>query len=76
MHTIDHAARNLTFVQNFIDSGFMPLSNSQPITMDEILVGQDVVRQKRNWVLHDTPMPEEEQKLHGVLFMAFLKPND
>lgn len=73
-HTIDHAARNLTYYNNFIKAGFEPYDKNYPIpTLEECLYDPDAVRQLRVWGAWDQPMPLNEIKLHGVLFMAFVK---
>lgn len=75
IHTIDHAARNLTFVNNFLSAGFKPLAETRLPTLNECLEDPDVVRQQRDWVRHDLPMPLSERRLHGVLMMAFRRPS-
>lgn len=73
-HTIDHAARNLSWVRNFLKAGFKPLSKAKMPTVEDCLMAGDAVRQRRAWWHHEEPMPAEEQRLHGVLLMAFRKP--
>ncbi|MEM1782688.1 MAG: hypothetical protein QXS69_02725 [Candidatus Aenigmatarchaeota archaeon] len=64
-HTIDHAARNLTYFYNFIEAGFKPLDETcQVPTLEEYLNDPDVIRQKQDWIQHDKPMPDQEIKLH------------
>ncbi len=74
VHTVDHAARNLTLVKNFLATGFEPMNAGSGPTLDECLSDPDVIRQQRDWIEDDKPMPEEERVLHGVLFMAFRRP--
>lgn len=76
-HTIDHAARNLSFVKNFLDAGFIPMEPERRLpSIDECLNSKTAVRQRRGWAKpqHHIHMSIEEQPLHGVLMMAFTKP--
>jgi hypothetical protein len=72
-HTIDHAARNLTYVQNFINAGFKLFDTKKPIpTLDDCLNLPTAVRQQVEW--HSaSPMHDCAKPLHAVLMMAFLK---
>ncbi len=76
-HTVDHAARNLSFRKNFLDAGFVPLEPERPVpTIQECLKSPTAIRQRRLWAKpqHHILMPDDEQPLHSVLMMAFVKP--
>lgn len=73
IHTVDHAARNLSFVSNFLSAGFALLSPGPLPIAAECLHNPDAVRQKTHWTKLDKPMPQSEQELHSVLIMAFKK---
>jgi hypothetical protein len=75
-HTVDHAARNLTFQRNFEAEGFVlkPVDEEPISLVGEALFAEDVVRQRHDWVKVDQPFSDDEQRLHGVLFMCFEKP--
>jgi hypothetical protein len=73
-HTIDHAARNLSWRRNFLAAGFKLLKGDPEPTVNDCLDDPDAVRQRRTWWNHEEAMPAEEQSLHSVLMMAFRKP--
>ncbi len=73
IHSVDHAARNLSFVDNFLAAGFSLLEPGPLPTTDDCLGDPEAVRQRTQWTKLDRPMPAEEQALHSVLLMAFRK---
>jgi hypothetical protein len=75
-HTVDHAARNLSFRYNFERAGFRlrRIEGETDATVDEALNAPDAVRQRVGWRDWDNPMSAEEQQLHAVLFMIFERP--
>lgn len=76
IHTIDHAPRNLSYVQNFATAGLLPLDEVMPIpTLSECLDDPDAVRQETDWRDMTKPMPDAERRLHSVLVGAWKKPD-
>ncbi len=73
IHTVDHAARNLSFVTNFLSAGFALLAPGPIPIAAECLHHPDAVRQKTHWTKLDKAMPQSQQELHSVLLMAFSK---
>lgn len=77
-HTVDHAARNLSFRKNFLKAGFVPLEPDRAVpTIEDCLNSPTAIRQRRMWAKpnHHVEMDPKEQPLHSVLMMAFLKPD-
>jgi hypothetical protein len=73
-HTIDHAARNLSYHSNFIAAGFEPITPVEKFcTVQDALTLPDAVRQKVGW-LGEREMPVSEQSLHAVLFATYRRP--
>jgi hypothetical protein len=73
LHTIDHAARNLSYAHNFSQAGFVDSLPGCSVAVDDALHDTDAVRQRVGW-LGERVMPPDEQKLHSVLYAAYLKP--
>jgi hypothetical protein len=73
-HTVDHAARNLSFLANFRKAGFELIENQPAPTVDTCLNDPDAVRQRVDWRRHDKPMPADQQRLHACLMMGFRRP--
>ena len=74
-HLVNHAARNLTYLSNFINAGFCPFDTEYSIpTLEDCLNSPTAVRQQVDWYNSLEPMPEDLKPLHGVLVMAFKKP--
>ena len=71
-HTVDHAARNLTFIDNFVNQGWIPLDNTLPPTLDECLNSEVAIRQQVHWTRHQQDLPDKH--LHSVLMLGFRKP--
>jgi hypothetical protein len=74
IHTVDHAARNLSFIDNFLRAGFRPLAGGPRPSVEECRMRPDLVRQKRTWDNLDEEMPLDQQHLHSVLVMGFVRP--
>lgn len=76
VHTIDTAARNLSYDRNFRAAGFQPfhIATEAAATVPGALHDPDVVRQRCRWTRTDKKMPEKEQRWHGVLVAAYRKP--
>jgi len=76
VHTIDTAARNLSYDRNFRAAGFLPFGIATEVaaTARGALHDPDVVRQRCRWTRTDKPMPERERRWHGVLVAAYRKP--
>jgi hypothetical protein len=74
LHTVDHAARNLSFVANFLRAGFEPLEAGVPPDVEQCLSDPDAVRQRVGWRKPHLPMPVQEQALHACLLMGFRRP--
>ena len=75
VHSVDHAARNLTFVDNFLAAGFELIHADETVTVEECLNAPDAIRQRHQWLDPTIPMSEEEMRLHSVLTMGFVKPS-
>lgn len=75
IHSVDHAARNLSFVRNFIEAGFVPLRPGESVTVDECLFDKAAIRQRHAWLDPTEPMSEQEMTLHSVLTMGFTRPH-
>ena len=74
VHTIDHAARNLSYHHNFTAAGFESLCPPEQFcTVEQALSEPDAVRQRLGW-LGERTMPPEEQALHAVLWAAYRRP--
>jgi SAM-dependent methyltransferase len=73
VHTVDHAPRNVTLVENFRGAGFELLANDPVPSVDELLHAEDAVRQTRSWANSAQPQPHPE--LHSVLVIGFRKPS-
>lgn len=74
VHTIDHAARNLSFHANFVSAGFESLCPiEQFCSVEQALNDVDAVRQRVGWLGEGT-MPVEEQPLHSVIWAAYRRP--
>ena len=75
IHIIDHAARNLSYVNNFVRAGLEPFDPEMPMpTVEDGLENTDAVRQQTIWQDMSVPMPVEERRLHGVLVGVWIKP--
>ena len=74
VHSVDHAARNLTFVDNFLAAGFELIHANETVSVDECLNAPDAIRQRHQWLDPTIPMSEEEMRLHSVLTIGFVKP--
>lgn len=80
IHTVDHAARNLSFYNNFTKAGFVyaavssVLADEPKATVDDALWGVDVVRQRGHWLNTANVFPPEVQSLHGTVVMTFQRP--
>jgi len=72
-HTIDHAARNLTWFDNLEAAGFVPTFKGRRPTVEDALDGPDLVRERLHWT-QKTPFPPEVQRLHGILYVRMRKP--
>jgi len=73
LHTIDHAARNISFFDNFTKASFQVLPSCNQPSTNQALDDKDAVRQKCGW-LGERMMGDQEQRLHSVLFLACIKP--
>lgn len=74
VHTIDHAARNLSYHHNFTRAGFQSLiPEDQCCSVEDALTDPDAVRQRVGW-LGEREMPASEQALHAVLWAAYHRP--
>lgn len=71
IHTIDHAPRNLSYVENFLKAGFELLQPGE-VTVDELLNSPDAVRQQVLW--KDNTVPHPNPEYHSVLLVGFRKP--
>lgn len=75
IHTIDHAARNLSFAENFRRAGFVLFDPDRPVpTVEDCLNDPAAVRQTTQWTRPDLPMPEDEWPLHSVLCGLWRRP--
>lgn len=73
LHTVDHAARNLSYVDNFLEAGWLFMDpNSVVPSVDSCLNDKDAVRQEVHWTKPNEKM--KNQELHSCLFMGFYKP--
>jgi hypothetical protein len=74
IHSVDHAARNLSYVANFLAAGFEALVAGQAVSVEECLSDPDAVRQKRAWHEPRRVMSEADRRLNSVLIMGFARP--
>jgi hypothetical protein len=74
LHTIDHAARNLSYHLNFCSAGFESLCPPEKFcTVEQALGDVDAVRQRVGWRGERKMLPDE-QALHAVLWAAYRRP--
>ena len=74
IHSVDHAPRNRTYVQNFLRAGFRLLFDDPMPSLEELLDRPDALRQRHAWLDRFDTMSPEEQRLHSVLTLGFRKP--
>jgi hypothetical protein len=73
LQTVDHAAQNLSFIDNFLEAGWLLMEpNCSISSVDDCLNDKDAIRQKVHWTKHNEKM--KDQQLHSCLFMGFCKP--
>ncbi|OZH51453.1 hypothetical protein AFK68_30980 [Hydrocoleum sp. CS-953] len=48
IHAIDHGVRNITYVKNFLASGFELLLEDPPFTIDEMIADENAIRQTKS----------------------------
>ena len=75
IHTIDHAARNLSFADNFSKADFEMFDRKAKVpSVEDCLTDPDAVRQSVDWRNPDMPMQLEHLPLHAVLVGLWKKP--
>ncbi len=74
IHTIDHGARNVTYDANFRDAGFEPLVPGERVDAHAMMADEDALRQVVQWEDMSLPLPDDQLRLHSVLFMGYVKP--
>jgi hypothetical protein len=75
IHSIDHAPRNLSFISNFRNAGFI-VSEPEHCDLATALDDPDLIRQRLQWGKRPNPIPMPEQglRLNSVLHIEALKP--
>lgn len=76
IHSVDHAARNRTFVDNFLRAGFELIDSAQSVpSLEECMNDRDNVVQMTKWGkrISETSGPED-WALDAVMVMGFRRP--
>ncbi len=75
VHTVDHAARNRSYVANFLNAGFEPIDDQAVPTLDECMSDPDNIVQMTKWgKKSDQPSEPEDWALDAVMMMGFRRP--
>ena len=72
IHSIDHAVRNVSFMNNFLGAGLKQWKESPIPSSEEMVSDKDAFTQTWDW--HDSSKPISEPWLHPVICSVFVKP--